>query len=282
MSKIVTFIGAGNMARSLIAGLISDHSDFTIRVSDPSEQVLDSIKRYWPSVITFRDNNEAAIDSDLVVLAVKPNYIQHVCHEIKTQIKEDQPLVISIAAGIRLQNINTWLGNELPVVRCMPNTPALVQAGASGMAANMHVTTEQKSMAEQILRAVGLVLWFDDETSLDAVTATSGSGPAYYFLVMEAMQKAAIKLGLNEKEARLLVLQTAMGAAKLALESNDSPATLRKNVTSKGGTTEAALNVLNEGHLVNLFEQAMTAANDRSIELANATLNTTAITKEPH
>lgn len=281
MSKIVTFIGAGNMARSLIAGLINDHSDFSIRVSDPSEQALDGVKRYWPSVAIFNDNNEAIINADLIVLAVKPHYIQPVCQQINTQIKEEHthPLIVSIAAGIRLQNIKEWLDNDSPIVRCMPNTPALVQAGASGMTANSHVNTEQKSMAEQILRAVGLVIWFDDESSLDAVTATSGSGPAYYFLVMEAMQKAAIKLGLNEKEARLLVLQTALGAAKLALESNDSPAVLRQNVTSKGGTTEAALNVLNEGCLVSLFEQAMTAANDRSIELANA--NTKAITKEP-
>lgn len=277
MSKIVTFIGAGNMARSLIAGLTNDHTPFTLRVSDPSEEALDSVKRYWPSIETFSDNNQAAVNADVIVLAVKPNYMQQVCHELKTQIKEDQPLVISIAAGIRLHTISTWLGNELPIVRCMPNTPALVQAAASGLSANQHVSIEQKSMAEQILRAVGLVVWFDDEASLDAVTATSGSGPAYYFLVMEAMQKAAIKLGLSEKEARLLVLQTAMGAAKLAMESKDSPAVLRQKVTSKGGTTEAALNVLAEGQLVDLFEQAMTAANNRSIELAT----TTAITEEP-
>lgn len=280
MSKIVAFIGAGNMARSLIAGLTNDNSPLTLRVSDPEEEALDSVKRYWPFIATFSDNNKAVFDADVIVLAVKPNYIQHVCHEIRAQIKQNQankqPLIISIAAGIRLPTLTTWLDNNLPVVRCMPNTPALVQAGASGLSANQYVDEEQRSLAEQILRAVGLVTWFDDEAALDIVTATSGSGPAYYFLVMEAMQAAAIKLGLNEKDARLLVLQTAMGAAKLALESKDSPAVLRQKVTSKGGTTEAALNVLAEGRLIELFEQAMTAANNRSIELAT----TTAITKE--
>ena len=273
MDKIVTFIGAGNMARSLIAGLISDNSPVTIRVSDPLETALDGIRQYWPSVETFNDNNSALAETNVVVLAVKPHYIEQVCHEIKGQVKEHQPLLISIAAGVRIDSLSSWLGNELPIVRCMPNTPALVQAGATGLTANTNVTTEQRSMAEQILRSVGIVSWFDDESSLDAVTATSGSGPAYFFLVMEAMQSAAIKLGLDKKEARLLVLQTAMGAAKLAMESTDDTAVLRQNVTSKGGTTEAALKVLNKGGLVELFEQAMVAANDRSIELATTICN---------
>lgn len=268
MEKIVTFIGAGNMARSLIAGLISDKSPVIIRVSDPLETALNSIRQYWPSVETFSDNNNALAEANVVVLAVKPQYIEQVCDEIRGQIKQHQPLLISIAAGVRIDSLSNWLGSELPIVRCMPNTPALVQAGATGLTANANVTIDQRSMAEQILRSVGLVSWFDDESSLDAVTATSGSGPAYFFLVMEAMQSAAINLGLDKKEARMLVLQTAMGAAKLAMESTDEPAVLRQNVTSKGGTTEAALKVLNEGGLVELFEQAMTAANSRSIELA--------------
>ena len=152
----------------------------------------------------------------------------------------------------------------------MPNTPALVKAGATGLYANPQVSKEQRSLAESILRTVGITLWFEDEAKLDAVTAVSGSGPAYFFLVMEAMQAAAESLGLKAEDAQLLVVQTALGAARLALESEQKPADLRKQVTSKGGTTEAALNTLKAGGLVPLFAEALQAAEQRSKELAQA------------
>jgi pyrroline-5-carboxylate reductase len=266
----ITFIGAGNMARSLIVGLLQDKANVTLRVADPDQHQLDAIRQHWPDVMTTSNNAEAMQDADVVVLAVKPQIMREVAQGLTEQARHSRPLFISIAAGIREQALNGWLGGNLPIVRCMPNTPAMVLAGATGLYANEHTSEAQRSMAESILRAVGITLWFDDESKLDAVTAVSGSGPAYFFLVMEAMQAAAEKLGIRTEDAHLLVVQTALGAARLALESNDPPAELRRKVTSKGGTTEAALKVLNDGGLADLFGQALQAAESRSKELAAA------------
>lgn len=264
-NKTITFIGAGNMARSLIAGLIEDKSPLSIRISDPSTDQLQAIKKIWPSIETFADNAQAIDGADIVVFAVKPQIMQAVCEPLQTIIQAQAPLLVSIAAGVSIDNMSNWLGsNALPIVRCMPNTPALVQSGMTGLYANDRVTPEQHDLAESILRAVGSTLWLADEDKLDAVTAVSGSGPAYFFLVMEAMQEAAQKLGLTAEEARLLVLQTAFGASKLALESSDDAAILRQRVTSKGGTTEAALKELMDGGLPELFDVALKAASDRS------------------
>jgi pyrroline-5-carboxylate reductase len=208
--------------------------------------------------------------ADVVVLAVKPQVMRSVLEPLQSIAQKQRPLLVSVAAGIREASLNSWLGGNLPIVRCMPNTPALVQAGATGLYANPQVNKEQRSLAESILRTVGITLWFDDEAKLDTVTAVSGSGPAYFFLVMEAMQAAAESLGLKPDDAKLLVVQTALGAARLALESEQQPAELRKQVTSKGGTTEAALNQLNAGGLVPLFAEALKAAEERSKELAQA------------
>ena len=253
------------MARSLIAGLIEDKAPVNIRISDPSTEQLQAIKKIWPNIETFTDNAQAIKDAELVVFAVKPQIMQAVCEPLQTIIQSQPPLIISIAAGVSIANLSNWLGSQaLPIVRCMPNTPALVQSGMTGLYANTNVSPDQHDLAESILRAVGSTLWLSDEDKLDAVTAVSGSGPAYFFLVMEAMQDAAKKLGLSAEEARLLVLQTAFGASKLALESSDDAAILRQRVTSKGGTTEAALKELMEGGLPELFETALRAAADRS------------------
>jgi len=271
--QTITFIGAGNMARSLIAGLIQDGSPLDIRVADPDEGQLKSVLENWPQVSAFKDNSEAIEDTDIIVLAVKPQIMKMVCTALAASLQTQQTLVISIAAGITENKLNQWLGgadsNQLAIVRCMPNTPALVQSGMTGLFANAQVSEQQRSLAESILRAVGITLWFGEEAKLDAVTAVSGSGPAYFFLVMEAMQQAAQNLGLKADDARLLVLQTAFGAAKLALESDDDAATLRKKVTSKGGTTEVAIDKLISGDLPGLFEDALTAAENRSKELRN-------------
>ncbi|CAG0911659.1 unnamed protein product, partial [Cyprideis torosa] len=206
------------MARSLIAGLVEDKSPLKIRVSDPDQAQLDMIRRHWPEVEVGTDNLQIIDGADMVVLAVKPQMMQAVVTPLREQAQRQRPVFVSVAAGIREAALNNWLGDGLPVVRCMPNTPALVQAGATGLYANEQVSAEQRSQAESILRAVGIALWFDEEDKLDAVTAVSGSGPAYFFLVMEAMQQAAESLGLKPEEAHLLVVQTALGAAKLALE----------------------------------------------------------------
>jgi pyrroline-5-carboxylate reductase len=164
--------------------------------------------------------------------------------------------------------MSKWLDCDLPIVRCMPNTPAMLQVGATGLFATSNVSNEQRDQAERILRAVGITLWVNEESDIDSVTAVSGSGPAYYFLMMEAMQAAAEKLGLPAETAKLLTLQTALGAARMALESQDDPATLRQKVTSPGGTTEQAILSFEENGLRDIFEQAMTAARDRSISLS--------------
>lgn len=266
----ITFIGAGNMARSLIIGLLQDKANVLLRVADPDPQQLDAIRQHWPDVQATQDNTEALQGADVVVLAVKPQVMREVLEPLADLAQRTRPLVISIAAGIREAALNQWLGGNLPIVRCMPNTPALVQTGATGLVANAQVSQAQRNLAESILRAVGITVWFAEEASIDSVTAVSGSGPAYFFLVMEAMQAAAQNLGMSAEDAQLLVVQTALGAARLALESGEPAAELRRKVTSKGGTTEAALKVLNDGGLPALFEQALQAAAQRSRELAAA------------
>jgi pyrroline-5-carboxylate reductase len=183
-------------------------------------------------------------------------------------VQKQRPLIVSIAAGIHSADIDRWLGKNLPIVRCMPNTPALVQSGATGLFANKHVSEHQKELAEQLLRSVGITVWLDEENQLDTVTALSGSGPAYIFLVIEAMQAAAEQMGLASETARMLSIETAFGSAKLALESEDEVAILRERVTSKGGTTEKALQVLENGGLRNLFYNAMKGAEERAEKLA--------------
>ena len=185
-------------------------------------------------------------------------------------IQEKNSLIVSIAAGISQQSLNEWLGADTAIVRCMPNTPALVLTGATALHANAKVSAEQRSLAENIMRSVGIALWVKEESELDAVTAVSGSGPAYYFLLMEAMEKTAIELGLTEETARLLVQQTALGAAKIALESSESPEQLRKRVTSPGGTTQQAISTFEQGGFTELVSKALHAARDRSIEMSKS------------
>lgn len=256
------------MARSLIGGLIADGWQANnISVADPDEEQLSSLRSHFP-VHTSQTNKEAAKNCEVIVFAVKPQVMREVATDLAGLIKQQQPLVISIAAGIRSTDLQRWSGGESALVRCMPNTPALVQSGATALFANHQVSGEQKDLAESILRAVGLTVWVDDEDQMDAVTALSGSGPAYLFLVMEAMQEAGKTLGLAPDTARLLALQTAFGAAKMALESSEDAATLRQRVTSPGGTTEKALEVLQNNGLPATFTEAMKAARDRSRALA--------------
>ncbi len=264
----IGFIGAGNMARSIIGGLVTDGCDVaTIWVSDRDSAQLETLRQRIAVNVTT--SNIALVEQvDVVVLAVKPQMLQVVAEEIGGAVQTRQPLLISIAAGIREAALNRWLGGGVAIVRCMPNTPALIRTGATALYANTRVSSAQCSLAESLMRAVGLALWLEDEGQMDAVTALSGSGPAYYFLVMEAMEAAAQKLGLPAEVARLLTLETAFGATKMALESSESCATLRSRVTSPGGTTERALHCFEEGQLRELFYTAMSAAAERSGELA--------------
>ncbi|MGZ8158047.1 MAG: pyrroline-5-carboxylate reductase, partial [Methylobacter sp.] len=236
-------------------------------VSDINPDTLTALKHDL-NVNTSADNDDVINAADVVVLAVKPQTLSAVAQSIAALVQQKQSLVVSIAAGINQNSLSRWLGADTAIVRCMPNTPALVLTGATALHANDKVTAEQCDLAENILRSVGIALWVDDEAELDAVTAVSGSGPAYYFLLMEAMEKAALELGLSQDTARLLVQQTALGAAKIALESAESPEQLRKRVTSPGGTTQRAIETFEQGGFTELVSKALHAARDRSIEMS--------------
>lgn len=265
----IAFIGGGNMARSLIGGLIADgHPAAGLRVAEPDAERREQLVADF-EIQGFEDNATAARGADAVILAVKPHRLADVARDLGSQLREQGSLAISIAAGVRAADIAQWLGGEVPVVRTMPNTPALVQTGATALFATDAATQTQRDLAETTLRAVGLVVWLPDEQQMDAVTALSGSGPAYFFLTMEVMQAAAERLGLAEETARLLTLETALGAARMALESREDPATLRRRVTSPGGTTAAAIEQLENGELAAVYQRALEAAAARAAELGD-------------
>lgn len=269
MNATICFIGAGNMSRSLIGGLIaSGYAKDKIIATDPNAEQRDLVTEQF-AIHCFADNDEAIAQSDIVVLSVKPQMLKQVSQEIRASIQAKKPLIISVAAGIRSDDISLWLGGDLAVVRTMPNTPALIQTGATGLFANSVVNDEQRSEAEHILRAAGVTVWVNDEAQLDVITALSGSGPAYYFLMMEAMENAAIAMGLEEKTAHLLAMQTALGAAKMVMESKQDCATLRANVTSPNGTTERAIASFEQDNFRDVVANAMQAAHARAGELAD-------------
>lgn len=264
----IAIIGAGNMGSSLITGLIENgHPPDKLWATDHSEDKLQELARTFQIHITT-DNKQAAQAASLVILAVKPQIFHHVLVELNPIIQTNKSLVISIAAGIREENIQHGLGGHVAIVRAMPNTPALIRCGATALYANQFVTHEQRNLAESILRAVGVVVWVDKESLMDVVTALSGSGPAYFFLVMEALQQTAEQLGLAPDVARLLTLQTALGASRMAIESGKPLDELRRHVTSPGGTTEKAISILEENNLRGLFQKALHGAKLRSEELA--------------
>ncbi|ADJ29779.1 pyrroline-5-carboxylate reductase [Nitrosococcus watsonii] len=266
--QTLAFIGGGNMAASLIGGLVADGRDAqAIWVADPDRRKLDALHERF-GVNTAPDNIQVAQDAAIIVLAVKPQQLRSVVTQLKNVATLSQPLWLTIAAGIGTPDVEAWLGGPAPIVRAMPNTPALVQAGATALFANPHTSPNQRQTAESVLRAVGLTLWLNDENLMEVVTALSGGGPAYFFLVMEAMEKAAIDLGLESNTARLLTLETAFGAAKMALKSEEGCASLRQRVTSPGGTTERAIAALEEANIRKAFARALQAARDRARELA--------------
>ncbi len=261
----LTFIGAGNMASAMIQGLIKTGVNASqISVADPIPAQREKMSQL--GVATYSDNIKAIEDAQVIVLAVKPQVAAKVMQSIST-IQPNQ-LLVSIAAGINLASLTAWTSAEQAIVRCMPNTPALLGAGASGLFANNRCDSEQRKLAEQILLSTGTVLWVSKESDLDAVTALSGSGPAYFFLLMEAMIEAGVELGLDAQSATQLTLQTAYGAALMAQQSKESPAVLRANVTSPGGTTAAALDVMLEASLPTTIKMALRAAEQRAVVMA--------------
>ena len=265
----IAFIGAGNMGRSLAGGLLKSGWDRKrLLLADPDVNQQQAVSEVL-GVSVSGDNREVVERADIVVLAVKPQTARAVAEGIAESTQKKQPLIVSIAAGVRIADLERWLGGRLAIIRVMPNTPALVGSGASALYANERVQPAHRDLAESILRTVGVTVWLSREDLLDVVTALSGSGPAYFFLVMEVLEQAAIDHGLDPPTARLLTLETAFGAAKMALEGDAEPAELRRRVTSPGGTTERAIQVLQEGNVALLFSGAIEAATARSRELGD-------------
>ncbi|TXS90665.1 pyrroline-5-carboxylate reductase [Parahaliea maris] len=264
----IAFIGAGNMARSIIGGLLeSGHPAQSLRAADPFPASLEQLQALGP-IPTFADNAEAASGADVVILAVKPQVMAEALGSIASHVAENRALVISIAAGITIDSMRARLGEQAAIVRCMPNTPALLGCGASGLYATEQVGQAQRGYAEAILGAIGLVEWVPGESALDAITALSGSGPAYFFLFMEAMIDAGCELGLERSTATAMAQQTALGAARMAIEGDVDLVELRRRVTSPGGTTQAAVESFEHSGLRETIARAMRAANDRAQEMA--------------
>jgi len=264
----IAFIGGGNMASCLIGGLLATgHRREQLRVSDPGDGARRNLQEQH-QITAINDNCAAVRAADVVVLAVKPQLIANIAEDLSAALKPGCA-VVSIAAGVPLAALKGWLGDDTAIVRAMPNTPAMVLTGATGLFANNHVSSPQRQIIEQIFNAVGCVCWLQSEKQVDVVTAVSGSGPAYFFLLFEIMQRAAEELGLPAATARELVLQTARGATEMAQTASIDPAELRRQVTSPGGTTQRALETLDQGGLEQLVKRAMTAAVERAEEMSN-------------
>ncbi|MBK7902299.1 MAG: pyrroline-5-carboxylate reductase [Proteobacteria bacterium] len=268
MTNRIAFVGGGNMATGLLGGLIARGTPpSSIVVADPETSQRSRLEHDY-SVTTVADAPSAVIGARTVVLAVKPQQMAQVARSIAGQVATSGALVISVAAGIRLQDLARWLGPGVPLVRSMPNRPALIGAGITALYATPGVDTTSRLTAEAILSACGPTVWVPDELQLDVVTAVSGSGPAYFYLLIECLEAAATELGLDPVTAHKLAVETARGAGRMAAEAAESPAELRAQVTSRGGTTAAALEVLEAGGVRGIFAAAVAAGARRAAALA--------------
>ncbi|WP_396615649.1 pyrroline-5-carboxylate reductase [Lysobacter soli] len=266
----VAFIGGGNMARSLIGGLVArGRPAGAIRVAEPVAALRDALQADF-GVTCAEHATSAAEGADVWVLAVKPQVMREVCAALAPLAQAHRPVVVSIAAGITTAQLERWLGGDLPVVRAMPNTPALLGAGITGLFANARTDDAQRAEADALLDAVGPTVWIDDEATMDAVTAVSGSGPAYVFLLAEAMQAAGVAQGLPADAARALVRQTLLGAATMLVKQDEPADVLRTRVTSPGGTTQAAIETFEAGGFRELVDRAIAAATERGRQLSAA------------
>ncbi|HEY5852236.1 MAG TPA: pyrroline-5-carboxylate reductase [Lysobacter sp.] len=269
-SGAIAFIGGGNMARSLVGGLIArGQPAASVHVAEPAAALRTALERDF-HIRGFDNAAEAAAGADVWLLAVKPQVMASVCAELADLARDRRPLVISIAAGITAAQLDGWLGGGLPVVRAMPNTPALLGVGITGLYANEHTDGHQRDHAAGLMDAVGPTVWIDDESRMDAVTAVSGSGPAYVFLLAEAMQSAAVAQGLAPDAARALVQQTLLGAATMLTRLDEPADVLRARVTSPGGTTQAAIETFEAGGFRELVARAIAAATERGRQLSAA------------
>ena len=265
----VGFLGGGNMAKAIIKGLISSgvaHEDITVAEIDANAR---------KALTKMRVENSKNVDilegADVVVLAVKPQDLKQALNHVF--FKNKNPLIISIAAGIRVETLRRWIGSHARIARVMPNLPALIGAGVSGVYAGSEVFRSDRLITDKIMGAVGECYWVEEESLLDTVTALSGSGPAYVFYFIEKLESIGVELGLDKKVSHDLTVNTFLGALKLVLESDDTPALLREKVTSKGGTTESALSVFAQENVAKIFKKALVAAKDRAKEMGKANDN---------
>ena len=264
----VAFIGGGHMARSLIGGLIRAGIFRTALTAGEPNAGLAAALTHDFGIAAGPDNAVAVQGAAAWVLAVKPQVLKAVCEPLRDLAQATKPLVISVAAGIRVEQIERWLGGGVAIVRCMPNTPALIGAGAIGLYCNARVGAEQHALAERILGTAGVTAWIDDETLMDTVTALSGSGPAYFFLLVEALENAAVAQGLPRETARALAVQTCLGAGRMLVEEGAAPEELRHRVTSPSGTTQAALDSFAASGFSAIVARAVAAATARGREMS--------------
>lgn len=266
----IAFIGGGNMTRAIAAGLIEGkYPPMDLLISEPAIEQRAVLARDLPGVIIEESNDGVASRADTLVLAVKPQVMREVCLGLANTVQKSRPLVVSVAAGIRSGDIDAWLGGGLPVVRIMPNQPALLRLGASGLFANKRTSDEQKKRATRILAAVGHVVPVASDADIDAVTAISGTGPAYFYLLIDMMIKSAQEFGLDAQAARILTIETAKGAAAVADAEDETMESLIERVRSPGGTTTAAFDSLDADHVRDIFARAFEAARDRAVVLAD-------------
>ncbi len=266
----VAFVGGGNMARALVGGMLAaGYEARHILISEPLAEHRDSLDREFPGTVIRENNEDVVREAECIVLAVKPQILSEVCKPLASAVQNNKPLVISVAAGVRSGDIERWLGGELSVVRVMPNQPALLRLGISGMYANERTSKEQRRAASNIISTTGPVIAVRTEDDIDTVTAVSGTGPAYFYLLVDMLVKVAEDMGLDHDPALALVLETARGAGEMAEQSGESMDTLIARVRSPGGTTAAAFDYLDGTNFRDIFSAAVTAARDRAVDLAD-------------
>ncbi len=266
----VAYVGGGNMTRALAGGMLAaGYEPSHVLVSEPLAEHRASLATELPGAVILKANEDAVREAECIVLAVKPQILSDVCKPLAVLVQKNRPLVISIAAGVRGGDIENWLGGNLPVVRVMPNQPALLRLGISGLCANRHTSERQLRAATNIISTTGPVINVSSEEDIDTVTAVSGTGPAYFYLLVDMLVKAAVDLGLDYDDALALVLETARGAGEMAEQSGETMDSLIARVRSPGGTTAAAFDYLDDTDFRSIFSGAVVAARDRAVDLAN-------------
>jgi pyrroline-5-carboxylate reductase len=266
----VAYVGGGNMTRALAGGMLAaGYAPRHVMISEPLAEHRESLAVELPGADILEHNEDAVREAECIVLAVKPQILSDVCKPLAALVQQNKPLVISIAAGVRASDIETWLGGELSVVRVMPNQPALLRLGISGLYANERTSKQQLRAATNIVSTTGPVIQVNSEEDIDTVTAVSGTGPAYFYLLVDMLVKVAVDLGLSYEDALALVLETARGAGEMAEQSGESMDSLIARVRSPGGTTAAAFDFLDGTDFRDIFSAAVVAARDRAVDLAD-------------